>query len=76
MNLKHKLHDWWDQFECALSLVILLLVGVGFLACVVGFPLIIGYMLAVGTFSEKLFAVFLLVGFLVCCKRLSRINNE
>jgi len=76
MNLKHKLHDWWDQFECALTLVLLLFVGIALVACVVGFPIMIGYMVAVGTLSEKLFAVVLLVGVLVCCKRLSRINNE
>jgi succinate dehydrogenase hydrophobic anchor subunit len=76
MNLKHKLHDWWDQFECALTLVLLLFVGVALLACAIGFPVMMGYVMVVGTMSEKLFAVFLTVGLFVACKRLSRIKNE
>ena len=72
MRIRDKLFDWWDQFECALSLVMLLFVFVLLLICVVGFPIVVGYMLAVGTLSEKIFAVFLTVGLLVVWRRLSR----
>lgn len=74
MRIRDKLFDWWDQFECALSLIMLLFVFVTLLVCVVGFPIVTGYILAVGTTSDKIFAVVMFIGVLVVWKRLSRIK--